>query len=96
MSKEFKITPPSVNQEVNNPLDTEDRDAEMELEEPDLAGVDLEHLEHAYRQQKLYTIPRDQLRKVHKVFLNSSTGSMARANQGLGIQSSQSKSTSKS
>ena len=38
----------------------------MELEEQDLAGVDLEHLEHAYRQQKLYTIPRDQLWKVHK------------------------------
>jgi hypothetical protein len=85
-----------VNQEVHNPLDTEDGDAEMELEEPDLAGVDLEHLEHAYRQQKLYTIPRDQLRKVHKVFLNSSAGSTARANQGLGIQSSQSKSTGKS
>jgi hypothetical protein len=44
----------------------------MELEEQDLAWVDLEHLEHAYRQQKLYTIPRYQLQKVHKVFLNSS------------------------
>ena len=61
----------------------------MELEENDLAGVDLEHLEHAYRQQKLYTIPRDQLSKVHKVFLNSSAESSARANKALGIQSTQ-------
>jgi hypothetical protein len=72
-------------------VDAENGETEMELEEPDLAGVDLEHLEHAYRQQKLFTIPRDQLRKVHKVYLNSSAGSTARANQGLGIQSSQSK-----
>jgi hypothetical protein len=55
--------------------ETDDGEADMELEEKDLAGVDLEHLEHAYRQQKLYTIPRDQLWKVHKVFLNSSAGS---------------------
>jgi hypothetical protein len=68
---------------------------EMELEEQDLAGVDLEHLEHAYRHQKLYTIPRDQLRKVHKVFLNSSAGSSARASKALGIQGSQSKNPSK-
>jgi hypothetical protein len=76
-------------------LETEDGDAEMEMEEQDLAGVDLEHLEHAYRQQKLYTIPRDQLRKVHKVFLNSSAGSSARARKSLGIQGSQSKNPNK-
>ena len=67
----------------------------MELEEQDLAGVDLDHLEHAYRHQKLYTIPRDQLRKVHKVFLNSSAGYLARAGKALGIQGSQSKNPSK-
>jgi hypothetical protein len=67
----------------------------MDLEEPDLAGVDLEHLEHAYRQQKLYTIPRDQLRKVHKVYLDSSAGSSARASKGLGIQGSQPKNPTK-
>jgi hypothetical protein len=33
----------------------------MDLDEEELAGVDLEHLEHAYRHQKLYTIPPDQL-----------------------------------
>jgi hypothetical protein len=73
----------------------EDGDEEMEMEEQDLAGVDLEHLEHAYRQQKLYTIPRDQLRKVHKVFLNSSAGSSARASKALGIQGNQTKNPNK-
>jgi hypothetical protein len=63
----------------------------MELEEKEIAGVDLEHLKPTYRHQKLYTIPRDQLRKVHKVFLNSSTGSIARSSKGLGIQASQSR-----
>jgi hypothetical protein len=66
-------------------------DAEMDLDEKELAGVDLEHLEHAYRHQKLYTIPLDQLRKVHKVFLNSSAGSTARSSKGLGIQGNQPK-----
>jgi hypothetical protein len=64
----------------------EDGDVEMDLDEQELAGVDLEHLEHAYRHQKLYTIPPDQLRKFHKVFLNSSAGSTARSSVGLGIQ----------
>jgi hypothetical protein len=95
LSKEPETAPPSEHQEVHNPGDIENAETEMELEEPDLAGVDLEHLEHAYRQKKLFTIPRDQLRKVHKVYLNSSAGSTARATQGLGIQNNQSKSTSK-
>jgi len=67
----------------------------MEVEEQDLAGVDLDHLEHAYRHKKLYTIPRDQLRKVHKIFLNSSAGSSARAGKALGIQGSQTKNPNK-
>jgi hypothetical protein len=29
--------------------ETKEGEADMELEEQDLAGVDLEHLEHAYR-----------------------------------------------
>jgi hypothetical protein len=95
LRKEEETAHPSENQEIHSHGDVENGETEMELEEPDLAGVDLEHLEHAYRQQKLFTIPRDQLRKVHKVYLNSSAGSTARANQGLGIQSSQSKSTGK-
>jgi hypothetical protein len=92
------VTPPihpTLSQEQLDQPETEDDDEEMELEEQDLAGVDLEHLEHAYRHHKLYTIPRDQLRKVHKVFLNSSAGSSARANKALGVQTSQSKTPSK-
>jgi hypothetical protein len=58
----------------------------MDLDEQDLVGVDLEHLEQAYRHQKLYTIPLDQLRKVHKVFLKSTTGSTAKSSLGLGLQ----------
>jgi hypothetical protein len=64
-------------------LEQEDRDAKMDLDEQELAGVDLEHIEHAYRHHKLYTITPDQLRKVHKVFLNSSAGSTARSSKGL-------------
>jgi hypothetical protein len=77
---------PSSNTTAVEPSETEDGDAEMDLDEKDLAGVDLEHLEQAYRHQKLYTIPPDQLRKVHKVFLNSTAGSTARSSSGLGIQ----------
>jgi flagellar biosynthesis GTPase FlhF len=57
------------------PTEAEDGDVEMELDEQNLAGVDLEHLEHAYRHHKIFTIPPNQLRKVHKIFLNSSIGS---------------------
>jgi hypothetical protein len=58
----------------------------MDLDEKDLAGIDLVHLEQAYRHQQLYTIPPDQLHKVHKVFLNSSAGFAARSSSSLGIQ----------
>jgi hypothetical protein len=49
-------------------------DPDIDLEDQDLAGIDLIHLEHAYQKKILYTIPLDQLRKVHKVFLKSSVG----------------------
>jgi hypothetical protein len=94
-NREAEPAPLGLAQETTGLQEVEDGDEEMELEEPDLAGVDLEHLEHAYRHQKLYTIPRDQLRKVHKVFLNSSAGSSARASKALGIQGSQIKNSSK-
>jgi hypothetical protein len=61
-------------------------DPDTDLEDPELAGIDMAHLEQAYRKQQLYTIPPDQLRKVHKVFLNSSAGGKARASTNLGIQ----------
>jgi hypothetical protein len=77
--KEFDLSPLDTTLDLQDLQETEEGEEDMELEEKDLAGVDLEHLEHAYRQQKLYTIPRDQLRKVPKVFINSSVGSSAKA-----------------
>ena len=61
-------------------------DLDIDLEDQELAGIDVAHLEQAYRKQQLYTIPPDQLRKVHKVFLNSSVEGKARASTNLGIQ----------
>jgi hypothetical protein len=90
------IPPPSSTAAALEPSETKDGDTEMELDEKDLAGVDLEHLEHAYRHHKIYTIPPDQLRKVHKIFLNSSAGSTARSSAGLGIQGNTQKEQHKS
>jgi hypothetical protein len=42
-------------------------DMEVELDKRDLADIDLNNLEEAYRKQELSFIPPDQLRKVHKV-----------------------------
>ena len=53
-------------------------DTPMMLDDRELAGIDLEKLEEALNQKNLQTLPEEQLRKVHKVFLNSSTGSTAR------------------
>jgi hypothetical protein len=54
----------------------------MAMDEQDLAGVDLDRLEEALNKKDLKTIPEDQLRKVHKVFLDSSAGATSR----LGIK----------
>jgi hypothetical protein len=69
-------------------LHPEDEDAEIDLDEQDLNGIDLENLEQSYRHQQLHTIPLDQLCKVYKVFINSSMGSIARSSSSLGIQGS--------
>ena len=82
---EKTISRTNSNTSALEPSEAEHGDAEMDLDEKDLAGVDIEHLEQAYWHQKLYTIPLDQLRKVHKVFLDPSMGSTARSNTGLGI-----------
>jgi hypothetical protein len=71
--------PPPQNQESH----MEDReegegDTPMILDDRELAGIDLEKLEEAIDQKNLQTLPEEQLRKVHKVFLNSSAGSTAR------------------
>jgi hypothetical protein len=55
-----------------------DGETPMQLDERELAGIDLEQLEEALKQKNLAALPEDQLRKVHKVFINSSAGSTAR------------------
>lgn len=56
----------------------ENGDTLMELNEQDLADIDLEKLEEALNRKDLHAIPIEQLRKVHKVFIDSTTGSAAR------------------
>jgi hypothetical protein len=53
------IPSPRSNTTAFEPSEIEDGDAEMDLYEQELAGVDLKLLEHAYQHQKLYTIPPD-------------------------------------
>jgi hypothetical protein len=60
-----------------------DEDTNMLIDETDLAEIDLEKMEEALSQKDLQHIPVEQLRKVHKVFTNSTAGSTAR----LGISS---------
>jgi hypothetical protein len=55
-----------------------DGDTTMLMDETDLADIDLEKLEEALNKKYLQHIPVDQLRKVHKVFTNSTVGSTAR------------------
>ena len=52
-----------------------DGDTPMHSDNRDLAGIDLEKLKEALNQKDRQTLPEEQLCKVHKVFLNSSTGS---------------------
>jgi hypothetical protein len=64
-----------------------DGDTPMQLDERDLAGIDLEKLEEALNQKNLQNLPEEQLRKVHKIFLNSSAGSSARLGIAIDAQS---------
>jgi hypothetical protein len=64
---------------------------DTDMEDQELVGIDMTHLEQAYHKQQLYTIPLDQLCKMHKLFLNSSAGGSAGANANLGIQKGTSK-----
>jgi hypothetical protein len=55
----------------------------MNVDERDLADIDLEKLEEAFNRKELQSIPLEQLRKVHKVYIDSTTGATSR----LGIRS---------
>jgi hypothetical protein len=58
----------------------------MQLDAQGLAGIDFEKLEEALNLRDLQGLPEEQLRKVHKVFLDSMTGSTARL--GIATESS--------
>jgi hypothetical protein len=49
-----------------------EEDIVMEMDEQDLAEIDLDRLEEELNKKDLQTLPEDQLKKVHKVFLKSS------------------------
>jgi hypothetical protein len=46
----------------------------MQLDDQDLADIDLEKLKEAFNKKEFQTIPVEQLRKVHKVFIDSMAG----------------------
>jgi hypothetical protein len=50
----------------------------MEMDEKDLDDIDLDRLEEALNKKDLQKIPEYQLRKVHKVFLDSTSGATSR------------------
>jgi hypothetical protein len=50
----------------------------MAMDEQDLADIDLDKLEEALNKKGLQTILEDKLRKVHKVFLDSTAGATYR------------------
>jgi hypothetical protein len=66
-------------------------DSDINLEDQEIAGIDMVHLDQAYQKQQLYTIPPDQLCKVNKVFLNSLIRGSAQASKNIGIKKETSK-----
>jgi hypothetical protein len=48
------------------------------MDEQDLEEIDLDRLKEVLNKKDLQTLQEDQLRKVHKVFLDSSTGATSR------------------
>jgi hypothetical protein len=72
---------PQIHPDSGKELEKEE-DTVMEMDEHDLAEIDLDRLEEALNKKDLQTLSEDQLRKVHKVFLDSSAGATIR----LGIR----------
>jgi hypothetical protein len=84
--------PPDLLKETNTEdAGDADGDIHMQMNAQDLAGIDLEKLEEALDQRDLQGLPEEQLRKVHKIFLDSTAGSTAR----LGIATESSSSSKK-
>jgi hypothetical protein len=61
-------------------------DTPMQLDTQDLAGIILEKLEESLNARDLQGLPKEQLRKLHKFFLDSTAGSTARL--GIATESS--------
>jgi hypothetical protein len=74
-------TDPIAQQNEDKPEDG--GDTLMQLDDQDLVDIDLEKLEEAFNKKELQTIPVEQLKKVHKVFIDSTAGATSR----LGISS---------
>jgi hypothetical protein len=78
---------PVQNQETHGEEGKEaDGDTPMQLDAQDLVGIDLERMEEALNTKNLQGLLEEQLRKVHKVFLDSTAGSTARL--GIATESS--------
>lgn len=52
---------------------------DIELDEEELADIDMVSLEEAYKNNNLLALPRDQLCKVHKIYVTSNAGGCARS-----------------
>jgi hypothetical protein len=74
--KEKKNGSPTQEKTGTNAEDEED--TLMQMDEQELADIDLDKLEEALNKQDLKTIPVEKLRKVHKVFLDSTVGATSR------------------
>jgi len=60
-------------------------DMDMIVDEKEMAEIDLEWLEEAYHKKELQSLPLEQLCKVHKVYINSTTGETYKSRGGMGI-----------
>jgi hypothetical protein len=86
-----KIITPSSPAQLDPEKDSDEGgDTIMHMDERELADIDLEKLEDAFNKKELQSIPVEQLRKVHKVFIDSTTGATSRlgisSDPGLGPQ----------
>jgi len=59
-----------------------EEDTIMDMNEQELSEIDLDNLEEVLNKKDLQTLLDDQLRKVHKVFLDSMTGATSRLGIG--------------
>jgi hypothetical protein len=60
-------------------------DTSMQLDEQDLADIELEKLEEAFNIKELQTIPVEQLKNMHKYFIYSTAGSTSRLRISLDL-----------